>query len=72
MKRMRVEDEINDDFNFEFYDMLQSEDEQASNIGIFPQLTLDALFQDALLGGCSATRLTFEHKYAYKRGTRLV
>ena len=56
MKRMRVEDEINDDFDFEFYNMLHDETEQASNIGIFPQLTLDALFEDALLG--SATTLS--------------
>jgi hypothetical protein len=36
--------------------MLHDEDEQASNIGIFPQLTLIALFEDALLG--SATTLS--------------
>ncbi len=35
---MRVEDEINDDFNYEFYNMLHDEDEQASNIGIFSRM----------------------------------
>jgi hypothetical protein len=32
MKRMRVEDEIIDDFNYEFNNMLHDEDEQTSNI----------------------------------------